>query len=239
MSAGDDLDALRTELDGVREELRMFAYRASHDLGEPLRTMAGFAQLLERRYGDQLDEEAGEMIGYLVGGAERMREMLDALLEYSQIGFAAPKIGHADARRTARAAVDRIRSLVEERGAQVDIGELPVVRADPHQLERVLSALIANAIVFHEDGAPAVELRAEAVDGDRCRLLVQDRGIGIESGDTERAWEPFVRLHGHRYPGTGLGLALVRRVALGHGWEHELRPRQGGGSVVALLVETA
>jgi signal transduction histidine kinase len=179
------------------------------------------------------------MIAYLVGGAQRMREMLDALLEYSRIGFAEPTIGHADAQRAAWAALDHIRSLVEERGAQVDVGELPVVRADPRQLERVLSALIANAVVFHDEGAPAVELRAEAADGGRCRLLVQDRGIGIDPADAERAWDPFVRLHGHRYPGAGLGLALVRRVALAHGWDHELRPRDGGGCVVELLVEPA
>jgi two-component system, chemotaxis family, sensor kinase Cph1 len=239
MSAGDSLDDLRAERDAAREELRAFAYRASHDLGEPLRTIAGFAQLLERRYGDQLDEQAVEMIGYVVGGAERMREMLDALLEYSRIGFAEPVVGHADAKRAAWSALDRLRKLVEERGARVDVGELPVVRADPKQLERALGALIANAVVFHDAGAPAVEVHAEEAGDGRCRLLVRDRGIGIDAADAERAWEPFVRLHGQRYPGSGLGLALVRRVADAHGWDHALRPREGGGCEVELVVALA
>jgi light-regulated signal transduction histidine kinase (bacteriophytochrome) len=239
MSGRDDLDGLRSELDQARAELKMFAYRASHDLGEPLRTVAGFAQLLQRRYGGQLDEHADEMLGYVVGGAERMRDMLDALLEYSRVGFADPRIEPADARVAAMAALVRLEELVERSGGRIELGALPVVHADPDQLARVLCALIANGLIFCDDGPPEIEVRAEG-DGDgHCRLLVLDRGIGIDPAEAERAWEPFVRLHGHRYPGTGLGLALVRRVAERNGWPHALRPREGGGTEVELLLPVA
>jgi signal transduction histidine kinase len=226
----------RTELERSNVELEAFAYVASHDLAEPLRSVAGFVSLLERQYGEQLDEQAREYIAYAVDGVQRMRTMIDDLLLYARSGIVDLSAERCDTAAIVAAALRDLEPAVLERGATVEIGELPAVRADAGQLQRVFQNLLGNAIKFTApDVAPRVSVSGHAANGS-SELAVADNGIGIDPADAERAFEMFARLPGPSgaYRGTGLGLAISRRIVERHGGRLWVEPNAGGGSVFRL-----
>jgi PAS domain S-box-containing protein len=199
------------------EELERFAYVASHDLQEPLRMVGSYVQLLAKRYRGRLDADADEFIGYALDGALRMRRLIEELLAYSRVGTRGAALRPTDSGEVVAAALRSLKLAVEEAGASVKVGRLPTVLADPGQLEQVFLNLLSNALKFRGSEAPTVEVTAERQDR-TWTFRVRDDGIGIEPEYFERIFVIFQRLHGRNdFPGTGMGLAIVKKVVDRHG----------------------
>jgi signal transduction histidine kinase len=212
-----DLERKAAELARSNDELEQFAYIASHDLQEPLRKVASFCQLLQRQYAGQLDERAEEYIEYAVDGAKRMQVLISDLLSFSRVGRMGTEMVDVALGDAARTALDNLTRRVDETKADVEIGPLPVVLGEPALLTTVFQNLIGNALKFHGDGPPVVRVRAER-DGDMWLISCSDSGIGIAPEYAERIFAIFQRLHPKEtYEGTGLGLALVRKIVEHHG----------------------
>ncbi len=226
----------RDELERSNADLEAFAYVASHDLAEPLRSVAGFVALLERQYGDRLDDRAREFIAYAVDGVERMQRMIDDLLLYARVGTADLRPERVDAGELVAGALRDLGTAVAERGAVVEVGDLPVLRGDPGQLQRVFQNLLGNALKFTAPGvAPRVAVSSDTTGGG-VEIAVADNGIGIDPDQVERAFEMFARIPGGaaEHQGTGLGLAISRRIVERHGGRLWVEPNPGGGSVFRL-----
>ncbi|MDL4813485.1 ATP-binding protein [Actinomadura opuntiae] len=212
------LDEQAGELRRSNAELEQFAYVASHDLQEPLRKVASFCQMLDRRYGDQLDERGRQYIVFAVDGAKRMQALISDLLGFSRVGRLARPEDAIDLNEVAGQALDNLGSLVEETGAQVEIGDLPTVPGERTQLTQLFQNLVGNAIKFRRpDVAPrvAIDVRRE---GDEWLFTCADNGIGIEPRYADRIFLIFQRLHPRdEYTGTGIGLALCKKIVEYHG----------------------
>ncbi len=227
------------ELRRSNEELERFAYIASHDLAEPLRTMSGFATLLRERYEDVLDERGLRYADHVVGGAQRMRDLIDGLLEYSRAGRQAPSCERVELSTLVSDIVAELDARVQERGAVLSIGELPVVSGDPMLLRQLLQNLIANALKFTGNRAPEVSITADWTPV-ACRISVTDNGIGIDPGHSERIFEMFQRLHtSEEFEGTGIGLALTKRIVELHGGRIWFESEPGEGTTFAFTLPVA
>src|SRR3954469_18139280 len=217
----------------ANQELERFASTAAHDLVEPLHTIVGLADLLERRYGEVLDGSGRELLGHVRGSAERLRGRVDGLLAYARSSQQPLRVDAASVGAIVEAVVDALRAPIAEAGAEIvyDQATLPVVIADPALLELVLQNLVSNALKFRRPDVPArVEVTAEP-DELGWRVVVTDNGIGIPAAEVERVFSFFHRLHqADDVPGTGLGLSLVRRVAERHGGEAGIENVPGGGA---------
>ena len=216
----DELETLHQvhdELERSNRELEQFAYVASHDLQEPLRKVASFCQLLERRYKGQLDERADQYIGFAVDGAKRMQVLINDLLAFSRVGRLTREQVLVDGGEIAAQAVANLGPAIEETGAEIEVGPLPSVRGEPALLAAVFQNLLGNAVKFHGEDPPRVTLTAER-DGDFWTFTCADNGIGIEPEYAERVFVIFQRLHPKdAYPGTGIGLAMCRKIIEYHG----------------------
>jgi len=216
-AARADLDDRNRDLQRSNEELEQFAYVASHDLQEPLRKVTSFVQLLQLRYEHQLDPRADEYIGFAVDGARRMQALIDDLLTFSRVGRTTDTFTTVAMGECAAAALASLSDLVGETGATVRVGPLPAVRGDRVLLTSLWQNLIGNAVKFVDVGPPEVEVDARR-DGASWRFAVSDNGIGIEPRHADRVFVIFRRLHGRdAYGGTGIGLALCRKIVEFHG----------------------
>jgi PAS domain S-box-containing protein len=205
------------ELQRSNAELEQFAYVASHDLQEPLRMVASYAELLAERYKGKLDQRADMYIGYAVDGAKRMQRLIHDLLAYARISSQAKPLQPTDASAAVADVMKQLRGAIETSKAEVVFGNLPMVNADESQLRQLLQNLIANAIKFHGDGPPHVEIRAELM-GEMWNFAVADDGIGIAKESSSRIFEMFQRLHTREeYDGSGIGLAISKRIVERHG----------------------
>ncbi|MBU1244794.1 PocR ligand-binding domain-containing protein [Myxococcota bacterium] len=217
----DELALTIENLNRSNNELSQFAYVASHDLQEPLRMVSSYTQLLARRYQDQLDQDAKDFIGYAVDGANRMQRLIQDLLSYSRITSRGQPPSTLDAHDALGLAVTNLQTSIQETGAMVANGDLPKVLGDRTQISQLFQNLIGNAIKFHRaDEPPRVSVSAFPTP-DRpgfWTFRVQDNGIGIETRHFDRLFVIFQRLHGKQeYPGTGIGLALCKRIIERHG----------------------
>jgi len=234
------LQALREreeELAESNRDLERFAYVASHDLSEPLRTISGFTTLLARRYRGRLDDDADEFIAFIEDGTQRMQALITALLELSRAGRRGREHERVELDEALAEVLSGLRARIEESGARVSADDLPAVTGDPTQLRQLLQNLVANALKFRGEAPAEVEVRS-APDGDRVRVTVADRGIGITPEQAERIFEPFHRAAAG-YEGTGIGLAVCARIATAHGGRIWAEPRPGGGTLVHVTLPTA
>src|SRR5215217_3300784 len=228
--AEKELAELVVELRRSNAELEEFAYIASHDLQEPLRMVSSYTQLLARRYKGRLDSDADEFIDYAVDGANRMQILINDLLAYSRVGTRGKELAPTDCAAVFDAAYDNLRRAIEESGAEVTSGELPVVRGDDVQLGQLFQNLIGNAIKFRGEAPPEVRVEAKRQDG-LWRFSVIDNGIGIEPEYRERIFVIFQRLHGRtQYSGTGIGLAVCKKIVERHGGKIWVESEPGEGS---------
>jgi signal transduction histidine kinase len=228
------LDEQARDLARSNRDLEQFAYVASHDLQEPLRKVSSFCQLLQRRYGGQLDERADQYIEFAVDGAQRMQRLINDLLTFSRVGRSTEEFVPVQLGEVAEAVVAQLDAARAETDGRIEIGDLPEVVGDRALLHQLLVNLVGNACKFHrEDLAPVVTVTAEP-DGDGWMVTVSDNGIGIEPEYADKVFVIFQRLHGReRYPGTGIGLALAKKIVEFHGGRIWLGdPPAGGGTAV-------
>jgi len=206
------------ELARSNEELERFAYVASHDLQEPLRMVASYTQLLARRYRGRLDEDADEFIGYAVDGAQRMQRLIRDLLEYSHVGTRGGAFEPVDTGALVDDVVGSLGTATAESGATIAREALPTVAADPSQLRQLFQNLLGNAIKYRRADAPTQVHVAATRDGAMWRFTVRDNGIGIAPEYAERVFAIFQRLHtSAEYSGTGIGLAICKKIVERHG----------------------
>jgi signal transduction histidine kinase len=228
--AAGELELRNTELERSNAQLQEFAYVASHDLSEPLRAVAGFAQLLRRRYRGRLDADADEFIEFIVDGVDRMQRLITDLLEYSRAGRGELQLRAVDTGAVVRRTLDTLSERIAETKADVEVGPLPAVQVDEVQIERVFQNLIGNALKFVRDEPVSVRITA-ARSGDRWQFSVCDTGIGVPPEHAERIFRMFQRLHGRdSYAGTGVGLAVSKTIVERHGGEIWVTPNTPAGS---------
>jgi two-component system, chemotaxis family, sensor kinase Cph1 len=222
---------LRTEeLAKSNADLKQFAYVASHDLREPLRMISSFLQLLERRYKDQLDQDANEFIGYAVNGAKRLDKMIMDLLEYSRVANKEIQFTDVDLEEVTDQIKSNLNVLINENRAKITYDSFPIIRGDKNQMIILLQNLISNAIKYRQEETPRIHVSAEK-EGDRFIFSVKDNGIGIDPRHLERIFTIFQRLHNHEeYEGSGIGLSIAQRVVHQHGGEIWAESEPGKGS---------
>ena len=210
--ANEALAEHAAELQRSNAELEQFAYVASHDLQEPLRKVTSFCQLLQRRYGGQLDERADQYIDFAVDGAKRMQVLINDLLAFSRAGRSAEELGPVACDAALATATANLSTQIAEAGAVIEAGPLPVVRGQLTLMSVVFQNLIGNALKFTGEQPPRIVITAER-DGAFWSFSVTDNGIGIEPQYADRVFLIFQRLHERAaYPGTGIGLAMCRKI---------------------------
>ncbi len=222
------------ELRRSNRDLEQFAYVASHDLQEPLRKVASFTQLLQKRYAGQLDERADQYIAFAVDGAKRMQRLIQDLLGFSRVGRLGREVGPVDLGAALREALDQQSEAITETGAVVTYDDLPTVQGEEPLLVQLFANLVGNAVKFHRPGSPArVHVSARTTDGG-VELACEDDGIGIDPQYAERVFVIFQRLHPKDvYEGTGIGLALCKKIIEFHGGRIWLeQPESGVGTRV-------
>ncbi len=228
----DFTERKQAELDLKRsnEDLQQFAYVASHDLQEPLRMVASYTQLLARRYSGKLDSDADDFIKFAVDGATRMQRMINDLLIYSRVGTRGGPFAPTPCEMVLEDALSNLKLAIEERRAVITHDPLPTVMADEAQLIQLFQNLIGNAIKFHVKPPPRVHISARKTS-EVWLFSVHDNGIGIDPQYSERIFIIFQRLHSKgEYPGSGIGLALCKKIVERHGGRIWLESKPGAGS---------
>ena len=231
----EELEYTNAELTRSNAELEQFASVTSHDLQAPLTTISMYAELLERRHGEQADGDL-DLVDGIRGATQQARTLIRDLLEYSRAGRGHLNVEGVPAGLVVEQALEQLAGAIEETGAQVSVGELPVVRADRANLCRVFQNLIGNAVKFAGEETAHVSIEAQRDDGD-WRFSVRDNGIGMNPDHAGRIFEPFQRLHGEEdYPGTGIGLAVCERIIDQLGGRIWVTSSLGEGSVFSFTL---
>lgn len=232
-----ELEAANEELSRSNADLVEFAYVASHDLSEPLRVISGHVQLLARRYEGKLGDDADRYISFAVDGCNRMQRLIGDLLEYSRVGQAPLAAKDVDCNRIMADVLVGLASAVSDRDADVQVDDLPGVHGDPGQLRQLFGNLVGNAVKFAGPGQSPVVRVAGSVEGDVVRFTVADDGIGVPERHRERIFRMFQRLHAREeYEGTGIGLAICRRIVQRHGGGIEVEDTPGGGATLVFTL---
>jgi light-regulated signal transduction histidine kinase (bacteriophytochrome) len=228
--ANEHMTRKAQELARSNAELEQFAYVASHDLQEPLRMVSSYTQLIVRRYGERLDSDGKEFMDFIVDGAARMKQLIEDLLAYSRVGTRGKELKATDCEVVLQKALTNLRATVEASSALVTHDPLPTIEADATQLVQLFQNLIGNAIKFRGTNAPCVHVSAKEQD-DAWLFGVEDNGIGIDPQYSERIFMVFQRLHNKaEYPGTGIGLAICKKVIDRHGGRIWVESKSDSGS---------
>lgn len=232
---------LNEELEQRNKELQEFAYVASHDLQEPLRKIGSFADLLVTDYGEEMDDIARDYVNRMQAAALRMSTLLRDLLSFSRVATQGQALTPVALNAVVADVLSDLELQVKEAGGTVDVDDLPVIRADETQMRQLFQNLISNALKFHAPGeAPSVRIRANVEQNGgpaMHRIDVTDAGIGFDEKYLDRIFMPFQRLHGrHAIPGTGMGLAICRRIVERHGGRITARSKPGEGSTFSVLL---
>jgi hypothetical protein len=205
------------ELQRSNEDLEQFAYVASHDLQEPLRMVTNYLQLLRQRYKGKLDNNAEEFIGFALDGAERMQQLIVGLLTYSRLGTKGTPLVPTNCEHVLERVLKNLKVAIEESGAKITHDRLPWVRGDAVQLGQLFQNLLSNAIKFRGSQPPLIAITFQR-KGPDWQFAVRDNGIGINPKDFSRIFVVFQRLHSReKYPGTGIGLSLCKKIVERHG----------------------
>jgi signal transduction histidine kinase len=221
------------------EELQQFAYVASHDLREPLRMVSGYMALLEKKYSDSLDERGKEYVRFAMDGAVRMDSLIVDLLAYSRAGTAPIDLQQIDLNEVAKSALRNLSPAIEESHAHIQIAPLPTVAADKTQMLQLFQNLLGNAIKYHGDEEPRITMAATD-KGNEWELAVQDNGIGVPPEQQGRLFQMFMRLHTREeYEGTGIGLALAKRIVERHGGHIWIESDGKSGSTFRFTLDKA
>lgn len=224
------LEALNERLRASNDRLEQFAYAASHDLQEPLRMVSSYLQLLEKQYGDTLDDDATEYLEFAVDGADRMRAMIEGLLAYSQVETHGSPFARVDLHDVLGDVRTDLQRQIDESDAEITVEALPSIEGDEDQLRQLFQTLLENALKYSGDESPRVHLSAER-DDEEWVIAVRDEGIGIDPADQDRIFEVFHRLHSRQeYDGTGIGLALSQRIVERHNGDLWVEADRGDGS---------
>ena len=228
--ANDQLTRKAQQLTRSNAELEQFAYVASHDLQEPLRMIASYTQLILRRYGDRFDGDAREFMDFIVDGATRMKQLIEDLLAYSRVGTHGKEFRPTDSGAALQKALANLRAAIESTAGTVTYDPLPTVHADEFQLVQLFQNLIGNALKFKGAQTPRIHISAED-QADTWTFAVRDNGIGIDAEYFDRIFMVFQRLHSRtEYPGTGIGLAICKKVVDRHGGRIWIESKAGLGS---------
>ncbi len=231
------LETQADELTRSNRDLEQFAYVASHDLQEPLRKVASFCQLLQRRYAGQLDERADQYIAFAVDGAQRMQRLINDLLAFSRIGRLTAGFAEVDLDRVMGEVANQLETVQESVGGQVTWSGLPVICGEEPLLTTLLANLAGNSLKFHKPGVtPKVHVSARRV-GDEWEITCRDNGIGIEQEFADKVFVIFQRLHAKdAYPGTGIGLAIAKKIVEYHGGRIWLDPEYHDGAAISFTL---
>lgn len=224
---------IEDELKRSNKELQQFAYVASHDLQEPLRTIASFTQLLARRYEGKLDEDADEFIGYIVDASIRMKQQIEDLLEFSRVMTRGGNLEMVNSKEIVKQVISSLKSFIDENNAEISCDPLPEVCADPRQLARLFQNLINNSVKFRKpDEPPKIHISAKNDENAKEYVFsVSDNGIGIEPQYQDRIFTIFQRLHTlDEYHGTGIGLAVAKKIVARHDGHIWVESKPGKGS---------
>ncbi len=233
------LESQAAELRQSNHALEQFAYVISHDLQEPLRMVAAYTELLRKTYRGQLDEQADKYIDFASGGAIRMQELINALLDYSRVTTRGKALEPTSLEEVVDDVLLNLKLAISESAARISREELPVVWADRPQLLRLVQNLVANALKFHEpDRPPEIQIGGQRQDRRFC-LVVKDHGIGIDPRHHKRIFEIFKRVHPKRFAGTGMGLSICQRIAEHHGSEIRVDSAAGAGAAFSLVLKLA
>lgn len=229
-SAEREMETRNEELARSNAELERFAYVASHDLQEPLRTLTSFTQLLLKRFAGKGDAETEEFSGYILEAAQRMRELIEGLLSYSRVSTEREQLQPVDLNTLLQRAVANLAGAVEECGAKIDSSPLPTLPARPQLVVQLFQNLVGNALKFRGTAAPVVKIGAQR-EGRDWTFEVRDNGIGVDPKHADRIFLLFQRLHTRdSYPGSGLGLAICKKIVERHGGRIWLEPGSGGAT---------
>jgi light-regulated signal transduction histidine kinase (bacteriophytochrome) len=235
--AEEALKEYSSELARSNADLQQFAYVASHDLQEPLRAVSSFSQLLARRYRGKLDSDADDFITFMVEGATRMQTLINDLLTFSRIGTRGNPFAPVDCENILQTAKENLTVAIAESGAVITQDPLPALVADEIQLTQLFQNLFGNAIKFHRpEEAPRIHVSSKRQDG-AWRLSVRDNGIGIDPQYFDRIFVIFQRLHGReKYSGTGIGLAICKKIVERHGGRIWVESEPGKGSTFHFVI---
>ena len=234
--AGEQLKSYAEELARSNAELAQFAYVVSHDLQEPLRLVTGYMRLLTERYGDQLDEDGQEFISYAADAAARMKKMITDLLAYSRTGRNGREIVAVACEAALDEACADLRAAITESAAEISHGPLPTVGGDAAQFAHLFQNLIGNAIKFRGQAPPRIHVSAE-LNGQEWVFSVRDNGIGLDPRFADRIFKVFQRLHAReQYPGTGIGLAIARKIVEHRGGRIWVESEPGKGATFHFTV---
>jgi light-regulated signal transduction histidine kinase (bacteriophytochrome) len=222
--------AIVTHAHRNQTELQQFAYIISHDLNEPLRTMSSFVSLLARQYQGKLDKTADEYIGFVTEGSQRMQGMITDLLAYTRAGGQDLTLAPVDSEELLARVLTDLQIAITETKAEITYDSLPTIQGDAMQLGQVLQNLIGNALKFRGQAPPRIHVSA-VKEGGSWRFSIRDNGIGIDPHQAERIFRAFQRLHTlGEYPGTGMGLAICKKIVERHGGRIWVESKPGEGS---------
>jgi PAS domain S-box-containing protein len=228
--AEETLNESLKDLERSNRELEQFAYIVSHDLKEPLRMITSYVQILNKRYKGKFDTKADEFMDFIVEGTMRMDDLLDDLLEYSRVGKKGDPFQPVDLNKIVKFARDNLKRIISKSGAEIRYSKLPTVSADEVQMIQLFQNLIGNAIKFRSDESPRIDVSAETA-GYNWTICIHDNGIGIDPKHLDRVFLMFRRLHGRgKYPGTGVGLSICKKIVERHGGRIWAESRAGKGS---------
>ena len=234
--AEEKLTALAGKLEFRNRELEQFAFTASHDLQEPLRKILAFGERLGTKYREKLDDEGKDYLIRIMNASKRMQQFIRDLIKYARLTTRPELLDTLDLREAVMEVISDLELKIERVGANVEVFELPAVKGEKSQIRQLFQNLIANALKFHGEEQPHIKIYSRRTDRD-CMIFVEDNGIGFDEKYLDRIFAPFQRLHGRSaYEGTGMGLAICRKIAERHGGSITAKSKPGAGSTFIITL---